>query len=1225
MARIRNASAAELRDMVLNAFPDLSARAQPGQVAGMLDYLQQGAFGPDQAAFEGVFGRVDDFFDQYRSFETKYRSAIQKHLNRSKFNRVSVQQKLQRNIIDLNAVDFGVRRELEDDLKGKVLKLNSFIHDQGFFGINLPSSNAYRAQFRANIDLSQGIVHPGQLMMLNTVFNFNPEKAGLDSLYVGSIFETTKSLEETWKKMKDLAEDPNLTGAQRLSRQIDPFYTVKKGERVLTLDIESTGIHEKAVVRQFAVAEMVKGETGFSKPELLSEFNKQFASSQFNGISVTTMNNSTRSLNEFISNISGGVQQDFGPGGNTFLEEFNKLTARLLDADRVAGHNIHFDLDMLVRTAQQQDGYASYATQVTGRGKVTAAELVNELNEKISGGNYIIDTLQSTRLYMYSQAQMAMRNQGIAGSEEFIKKLLSEEAATDVRLGGAVKYAGVTEFIANTNFFELIEQSDASEAREVFDMVTKGSHMADTDVVLQSYIGRFLHEKAESGELKLKFLAERNGEISKFGQWARSKILKSSAIVGTTNVASVEHMSQQVFDYLQTESGLQGMRIRASYSEVQNLFGSSPRPSVIDLFGSERVSDLSTLMQRTGRDLPDPIADYLSGTITFNKDRSSYFYTTAEATVELNNDLAESFIRRRLDDARNNLLQSQLGSERIAQISRNANLTTAVDELFRAANAADDSILDTGISLLTQSQAENIAEMQRSISTLGNVGTTANLPVFDKYESALGTLYQDLGTGFDSDSGASLLDFFRPRADQNVFGRGVKDFTSVNAGEIAKRFAQIGDPYAGLVDPLSRALSTGLAEATVGMAQSAAKVAVTTPGASSDLIKRLKYLDYGKQFVELGIFYGKSQDKLRVFDIGLADDLVTSKITVQPEIIRHIMERTGMQGTVQEFGFSKAVMNSGEVRFNIVWDVARSSQQDAHTRLATGLFDLLSAPDAHQQVADILKVSHSQLPDDVLIQIQQAKALRTGGQGKVDESIANLATKIQDNGIVQAYIDKEPGSRVSKLFRDLNINIENDVLLQARFQSEGFNITGVTAELGERYSAFGPVMNPQAINIAESADSARALAAAPDDVGAGIKAQQVMAEEIEASGIGPRLGKLIESRRLGLKDTDKLASFYVANKAKIGWGAIGVLAAGLGYYASKKHRERSLYEETLAQQPYEIGSQTRQINDTMIGMRSSSPKYSDSLATAGVVGNLDRMKIGHTKMGNNKNDHLFGV
>ena len=32
----------------------------------------------------------------------------------------------------------------------------------------------------------------------------------------------------------------------------------------------------------------------------------------------------------------------------------------------------------------------------------------------------------------------------------------------------------------------------------------------------------------------------------------------------------------------------------------------------------------------------------------------------------------------------------------------------------------------------------------------------------------------------------------------------------------------------------------------------------------------------------------------------------------------------------------------------------------------------------------------------------------------------------------------------------------------------------------------------------------------------------------------------------------------------------------------------------------------------------------DPLFTAGVVGNLDRQKIGHTSMGSNKNSNLFG-
>jgi len=41
-------------------------------------------------------------------------------------------------------------------------------------------------------------------------------------------------------------------------------------------------------------------------------------------------------------------------------------------------------------------------------------------------------------------------------------------------------------------------------------------------------------------------------------------------------------------------------------------------------------------------------------------------------------------------------------------------------------------------------------------------------------------------------------------------------------------------------------------------------------------------------------------------------------------------------------------------------------------------------------------------------------------------------------------------------------------------------------------------------------------------------------------------------------------------------------------------------------------------------MTSLPSSRRDPLVTAGVVGNLDRNKIGHTKMGNNKYNHLYG-
>ena len=58
-----------------------------------------------------------------------------------------------------------------------------------------------------------------------------------------------------------------------------------------------------------------------------------------------------------------------------------------------------------------------------------------------------------------------------------------------------------------------------------------------------------------------------------------------------------------------------------------------------------------------------------------------------------------------------------------------------------------------------------------------------------------------------------------------------------------------------------------------------------------------------------------------------------------------------------------------------------------------------------------------------------------------------------------------------------------------------------------------------------------------------------------------------------------------------------------------------LSEPESGQRPY--GAQEALLN------ARTAQSTSDPLATAGVVGNLDRRKIGHTNMGPNKYEHLY--
>jgi len=97
-----------------------------------------------------------------------------------------------------------------------------------------------------------------------------------------------------------------------------------------------------------------------------------------------------------------------------------------------------------------------------------------------------------------------------------------------------------------------------------------------------------------------------------------------------------------------------------------------------------------------------------------------------------------------------------------------------------------------------------------------------------------------------------------------------------------------------------------------------------------------------------------------------------------------------------------------------------------------------------------------------------------------------------------------------------------------------------------------------------------------------------------------------------------------ANKGKILVGAAISTAAFVGYRMSKKNNENELYEDTISPAPFEQGQRPYAIQEALESGNAYSSKKRDPLMTAGIVGNLDRQKIGHTSMSSTKNNHLFG-
>jgi hypothetical protein len=1154
------------------------------------DYFQKQSLST-KADFEKVFGTAEEFMARYKDFDTRYGAALQEHLDSGKTNRVLADMTRQRKVIDLNQLVKDPQQALSEMFKSKVLGLNNLFSEFGLPSNELPSSNAYRALFKYDIGYEDGIVHPAQILLSRLNFNFNPEKSGLESINVGNKMYGYEALSNLWDRF-------SRGGASTLAQQIDPMSGLLEGQKVLTFDVETTGIFDNSQVRSFAAAEMTYENGVLTTPT--NVINANFRNDQLNGINVKSLNGVVQDFNAFISGLESSPTKEMGAGGQNFLDEFVKLTDKMLDADRIVAHNGLFDLDMLARTAMAQDGFSSHKTG-GGRGK-TAQEALQMLNQRLGEKDYFIDTLESTRIFLADQARQLVDSSAPLEqrSAAFVRGLLSEEVATNVKLGGAVKYAGVGEFAMSTNIFELIEQSEGQDVVEnLFRDIYSGTHMADTDVHLQSYIAKYMHEKAETGELKLRALDDRGS--SQLGDLLRARILKSSAVTPTTNVASVSHLSDTAFNYLmQDDRGLQGVSMRVTLNEARGLglIGTDEQ-----ILGTDALARLARQQPRPGTS-PLNIGD-MRGTLEY-RDRG-FVFATAEGKFELSDTgSVNSFIRGKLNEA----LQGE----------QQTTLRVKSRDVVAARNLADESFIDFGFNFGTMSQTEDLVSIGHAVN---NTVHSAGPPNIEQITKALGSTRERLGVGLNvKDQVSSILGRGRP---VTSFSGGLKQMSAEDslrvAGELAQDFEAIGDPYARFIDRRSRIVSSLLSEATSGIAERAAKSAQAA-GISAEATA---HLGYSKTFSELGISHFRAQDQLRVFTEATSDKLVSSRVMVMPEIIQDIISSSqagsALEGAEISVGLSKATLpNAGGIRLNAVWNIGEDMGDNSARELAQGIFDRLV--EGNTKMASILGVKEADLSQSIIDQIAQAQQIKNAGNSAT--AIDNLTTFIKSRGVGIGYIDGKDAALADKYMADVGVQLDNDVLNGARAFVEETNY-GLSKDVkfGERTIALGPMFNPESVAQAGLEGEFKAARTVDNGVSAGVRAQQNLANVIESAGAREQVQTAV-ARKSGNLEDNALRTFYMANKKKIGLAGLGMLAAGAGYYMFKKRQENALYNETLEQQPYEKPRTVNGMNDSANSFNSRDPVMSDPLATSGVVSGLDRQKIGHTRMGNNKYNHLYG-
>ena len=1100
---------------------------------------------------------------RYREFEDEFFRVLSDKENRSIGARnINIDLEKNSGRIDLTNLTYKTQQDMKELFLRRVMQMESLLPEAGVPNMEFPSGNLYRSLIKYD---TENFSHPAITILNRMMFNIDPSKQGLQAFNFGG---SSLLQADILENITTMADTP-----------------IQAGKRIVTFDSETTGVMKDSQVRQFAY--QIEEATADGR-RIIIDPNTGLRAVGDEGIQVTSFSNrqmnlarasisgQSMPLSDFVAKLEGRTNLEMGEGGVNFVNESKKLLTTMLNADHVSGHNVLFDIDMMGRTLESLDAFHKDAE---------ATDLLNQFYGRIREKGFLIDTQETMRSYLYDKASTKFAGDPDKASR-FVSQLLGPETLASIGIGGSTAPVSVENIALNTNIFQLIEQEDQELAKQMTNQLKKGSHIADTDVALQAAMDRY----RRSGQLDFRF--DTGGvpidrPLSEFEKFARNQVFKSGAINPTTNVASVQHISDSVFRYATSEAGMKRAKITTSGSALG-------------------------------------LVDAGEGILSYSKSQEAFTYRRfgTEDSVIIDEAIAKTNLTRTLNQAR---AQGE-------GISSNIRVGTSSVNVTR--NLADEQIISLGFNMI---QSTGIDEAARATSIASGI-TNANLADEKTFIRSLGLTSEQFGEGR---SFRTIMDSISGRQEMVAPLRNPLEMSRETIDSYYLNAAKAGLPF-NTINVADRALSVGIAQSTFKIAESAPKAA---------------YAQNASLLSEMGFSFFNMQDAARigtvssagdvnppskvmmpfaqVFDIGsstVGENVATSSLSVKA-----FGSLAGGSGDILSTDLNRFTLSyvsgTGETgqkaaaRVNLVWGAnggLSKQQSEAFAAYAyenaNNFRDLLSQMDNIDAATDVSKVS-------------SANELLTSGQkyatGSADERIkmvTQLAEHIRDRGIVMGFAegDAAEGIRQSYLARGMDIT-GNDVRASNMFmriahadKESGILVMSAVSDAvqDEAMGRSSAVAQREANQAFQTYQRANEIL---NDKSNRSMAKRVIASSRASSSQDVPVDLTTDVRR---DFVTPMTDFYVQNKRKIGFAVLGLAAAGIGYYMYKKNREQNIYEESMATMPTEIGSPSprREIQPTPLAQSTRR----DPLVTAGVVGNLDRNKINHSRMGPRKYDHLYG-
>lgn len=1249
-------------------------RSPSGRVTG----TSAGRITGTAADMESVFGTADEFMASYEQVHAFYKSFLNNpdNLSRRPGTEKAVETARRTGRMDLDVLNYASRRRIQD-MAYETLNLNKVMHTFGMPGIDLPSSNPYRHLTKFDVDMSDsGAMHPAKLLLNSMYFNIDPNANLTDAIS---------------KSLTNLMSPTELRSAMN---QVNPDGTLSPygrapgaGEapkRILVLDTETTGVSGQSRVRSYAAREATLQSDGSMTMMSDSTARRMFfrQPGMEGGLIQTPSGERSLSVGANMMEMRAtdtmiDVVADPTAARNAMVQELEHM----LSFDRIAIKNARFDVRMLIRTAEGMPGFEGddqlqdvvrrfterayqdpeFVTDIDFSLRQHMSKVFdNEANRYITAARADMsspeaqqllrmgigeDVLDGTLTGPGDIASFEAEARNFLYSRKMVHQSILEKSE---QIGGAFTPAAADNIGLNTNLFELIYKEaadggpDARAAKDLMNMMTQGSHIAETDVPLAHFIGKYV----QTGQLSFRpenldhLPVSQRAKAKEFIDFASTRISKSSAPTMTTNIASVEQLTRKTLNQLRTNEG-------------QKLF--SVKANITDVMSARAIADLST--ELGGVDVSG-----MSGVVRYDKNTQGFkFFTSDERAIgggadrfSRGFDINETRARRYISTTLNQALDGSTNRRVTFGVAgvNSAVVNEASDKISIGLNYGQMGMIGRYDSAITAvAQAIDADMLKDSIKTMDERSLVESLTATARMKAPSIAPHEAI-RGAATGTSPSTLD--------HAFGGIVRKATEERTLEAYSRTAAaIGNPYAD-TDIMHRALSTELSTSTARAAKDAYAAVGDAAGRSFTGTSSLRFLKNADVLTEFGFQTFKSQGILKVVN-DTGDGLVSSKILANEEIFERMKVRVASApGSTEPFenvSLIKAMTDENyaareildesgsKIALGAEFNKVRMSSvagdnpivnafiggQGVHTRsmsqtLAESLYDAMDSYLAEVDTTDEAIEAATGDTKRALTEVKRAKA-HFSAMGR-EEAVNALGEKIHTSGLGFSRLGGDDAAGyLDILERTGNISGEgSDEILQS----------GLTARIvGKTNAAEGG----GSFVVSQFEDSkASALARGLSEEQEAVRAVQSDTKAKEIAGtISDHLDDNRSLRNSILAETESLKygsdvaaraakarAMYQKYKKPAGLAGLGVAAAGLGYYMYKQIKEDDQYDEVIDPMPTDPARAPRQDiyrEDFMSGQNFTVT--ADPLATAGIVGNLDRNKINHTQMGSNKYNYLY--